>query len=154
MERSAIPQEDRFVGRLLGEAVVERVLPVGGPGGLADQPGPLEGVQSPPELRTVAGHGAQDRLVERSSDHRGELQRASRVLVQGVEARRDRSLQGGRDRVVRALHLDRCGQLLQEQGVALGALEDPFAELAGQLGRRQELVDQALALAARERLER
>ena len=128
---------------------MELVLPVVGPGGLADQPGPLEGVQSPPELRTVAGHGAQDRLVERSSDHRGELQRASRVLVQGVEARRDRGLQGGRDRVVRAFHLDRCGQLLQEQGIALGALQDPFPDGLGSRSLGQELVDQRAAVLLR-----
>ena len=154
VERSAIPQEDRFVGRLLGEAVVERVLASGGPDGLADQPGSLEGVQSPAQLRTVAGHGAQDRLIEGAPDHRRELQRASRVLVQGVEARRDRSLQGGRDRVVRALHLDRCGQLLQEQGVALGALQDPFPDRLGSRSLGQELVDQRAAVLLRQRRQR
>ena len=128
VERAAIAQEDRPVRRLLREAVVERVLPLGAPIDLTDESGQFQRVQSPVELRTVAGDRAQDRLVESSTDHRGELQRASRVLIQGVEARRDNGLQGGRDGVGRAFQPDRRGQLLQEQRVALGPLEDPRAD--------------------------
>src|SRR5204862_3544677 len=94
VKRAAVPQEDRAVGGLLGEAVMEGVLALGAPGDRPDEPDPLERVQPLAELGAVAGDRVEKRLRERSTDHGRELQRAASIGVERVETSRDQRLEG------------------------------------------------------------
>ena len=151
VQRSAVAEKDRLVGGLLGEAVMERVLPFARP---PDESRALQGVQPRAELGPIAGDRAQDRLIEGTADHGCELQRAPGVAFERVEARGDQCLQGRRDGVGRSVRADRRGQLLEEERVPLGPLEDPRADGVGSRDIREELVDQRAAVLIRERRER
>src|SRR5439155_20365223 len=107
--------------------------PFGGSSGLPDEACTLQLAQAAAELRAVARDRAEDPLREGPPDHGRELKGAPRVLSQRVEASRDERLQGVRDGAMRIPRLDRRDQLLQEQGVALGPLEDPGPYCVGSL---------------------
>ena len=145
------PQQDRAVGRVLREAVAERVLALGRPRGLDDQSAPFQGTERGREVG-VARDGSQDRLGERPADHRCELQRVLGFLVERVEPCGEERLERRRDRDVDVVLVDRGGDLLEEQRVAVGALEDLCAD--GRVLVRDERVDQPPALVVGERGER
>jgi len=102
----------------------------------------------PFEVGSVARDGAQDRFGERAPDHGRQLQGPSRRLVQRIHARRDQRLQGRRDREVvtrvRCSLEDGGRELLDEQRVALGPLQDPVPHRLVAFG--QQLGDQRAAL--------
>ena len=144
----APPQQDRAVGRVLREAVTERVLALGRPRGLDDQPAAFQGAERGREVR-VARDGSEDRLGERPADHRCELQRVLGLLVERVETRGEERLQRRRDRDVDLVLVDRGDNLLEEQRVPVGAGEDLFPN--GRVLVGDERVDQPPALVLGER---
>ena len=139
MERAPPLLEQRLIGHLLGQGVLEGVLDVGEEARLVEELGGLQmGEAQAERLLRHLGNGLEERQGHLRADDRGGLQELFLLRRQPVDARRQ-------DRLHRGRHLDtreRPGQaigplvadqhlrfhqgahaLLQKEGVALRALD-------------------------------
>jgi len=146
MELSPPPLGERPVGGLLDQHVLEPELGLGPAPALADQVEPLELEQRAPDVAVAARDRLEEREAELSAQHRRRHQRVVRVGLEPVDPGEDHPLDRRRDLDLdlvveppsltlaheRARVHERPDELLEEERVALGVLEDPSLHVVGQ----------------------
>jgi hypothetical protein len=163
VEPGAALGQERPVGNLLRQGMPEAVFHDAHSRSLLEELGGTQRTQHVGEvLRRLGGHGGEDRLGERPSDHRGHLERRLLPLGKPVDTGGRRRLHGGRHPHVaqRAREPGGAGctvegpilhqgahQLLDEERIAAGALDDVGQQGGeGRVGPEeiaQELADRA-----------
>ena len=158
VERPPLRRQEARVRHLVGQRVLERVLELRGRARLVEELRALEAGE--PLAQELVGR-IQDRLEQEEGeappDDRRRLKDALVLGRQPVDAGHEHALDGVRDRRPRcgpsALG-HRPGQLLGEEGVALGLGDDHLDGGLVDLGGADHVPGQAQALRGRERLER
>ena len=169
VEPAALAVQQRAVGDLVGEGVLERVLEVGEEARLVQELGGLQVGQRPAQrfLRDVL-----ERLEEGEghvlADDRGRLEQALLAVGQAIEARGENGLHRRRHldarwrprrAVLPPLALERAGldqrprALLQEEGVAVRALDQEALEGSQPGLDAEQRAEQLVRALARERVE-
>jgi hypothetical protein len=165
MQRAASLRDERPVRGLLDQHVLEPVFGLRPPASLADQVEPLEFHERAPDVGVVRD-GLEVRQAERTAEHGRGKQRVARAGIQPVDPRDDDFLDGRRDLdldlvveppAVVLVH-ERAGidqrpdDLLEEEGIALGRLEDPPLHLRRELEPADQRAEELPPAAARQRL--
>ena len=162
--------QDAAVGRLLHQPVLEDVFEVGQALLLADQLGLLQLGEALAQLAARLAERFEHAIEEAAADHRGQLQGLLGLVVEPVDACQDQALQrvgqlylvdlpdqlpAARRGVAhqRAVADQRADHLLHEEGVALGAAQDLFAQGLRQVEAARQVVDQRQAVLRRQRRE-
>ena len=160
--------DERAIGALLDQRVLEAVLGLGPAALLPHEVEPLQLEQRPGQIRAVADHAREQRQAEAAADHRAGEQHVVAVGVQPVDPRQDHLLDRRRQldrhlphQLPAAVALHECPgvghraqQLLDVEGVALPRLQHARAN------RRREALEvgqggeQLLGGGAGERLQR
>ena len=96
MEGAALLDDEGSVRRFLDQRVLEPVLGLGPPAGLAEQVQPHQGRERPVDVR-LASDRLQEREPELASEDGGRHQQRARLRLQAVDASEDHLLDGGRD---------------------------------------------------------
>ncbi len=126
--------EDVLVHDLLRDRVLEGVLALAVAPKLADELGLRELVQRVASL--LLGHELDEQPIrEAPAEYGRDAEDVRRVASQAVDARDDRAVEGVRDSEVLRMVLvlaHRLHDLLDEEGVALGRLDDPRTQGGGQ----------------------
>ena len=165
----AVDGDQRAVRGLLDQRVLEPVLGLGPAPALADQIQPHQVQQRLPNGTLLpVHHRLQEGQTELPPEHGRGHQRVSCAGVEPVDPRQDDLLDRGRDLerdvvdeapavlVVRhraGVH-ERPDQLLQEERIALGGLEDAALHVGGERALAHERVEQLASGIARQRLQR
>jgi len=163
------PQQERLVGRLLGQGVLEGVLQLGQAPTLPDQLQALQLLQVAVHLDARLDDAAQHPEEEAAPDHRGGPQDVPHLGVQPVDARGDHIPQraGDRDPLQRRADLpaavdapegaevdQRPDDLLHEERVPLRLLQDEAAHRGVEIAGLQEVAQELPAVLGGERVQR
>ncbi len=165
----SVDGDQRAVRGLLDERVLEPVLGLGPATALTDQVQPHQIEQRLPNSTILAfDHRLEEGQTELPPEHGRGHQRVPCAGVESVDPRQDDLLDRGRDLernvvdeapavlVVRhraGVH-ERPDQLLQEERIALGGLQDAALHVGGERALADERVEQLASGVARQRLQR
>ena len=161
--------QDRVVGRLSRQFVPEHELHVRHSGRFADQVHALQRTEVAIERNALVRHALEHLIVERTNDHRRDLQRSTCFWIKLIDSRDEQCLQIVRDRdlldrrrrppmLTRLITLNdptvdqRTHHFLDEERVALGLLQDQLPSLVREIRDRQQVVDQRLRVLTLQRL--
>ena len=155
-------KQDRLVGGLLHQGVLEDVLELRFAGLLPDELQGLERLQILVEGGFRLRQGVKDAVEEAPADDGRQTEHLFQLLVQAVDAGHDDALQGVRDADLRGplgdlppavLVGDETPEvdegpddLLHEQGVSLGPLIDGVSEAHGQVAQTHQVRHQGMGL--------
>jgi hypothetical protein len=161
VERLPFLAQNACVGRLLGQRMLEGVLPLGTARPLADQLRPQEVGQRTIQVARRAANRRHGPVLEQAADNRGVLEDRLGGPRQPVNARREDPAEGGGDgplfRVLTndpplalaaedALLDERPNDLFQKERVAFGAREDRLPNRVGQIRDAQQVLGEAPAI--------
>ena len=167
VDGTALVDDERPVRRLLDQRVLEAVLRLGPPASLAEQVEPHQRRERRTDV-VVPAHRLQEREPELPPEDGGRHQDRVGLRVEPVDPREDHLLHGRRDLDLdvvieaptvlvpdeRARIGQRADELLEEERVAVGVLEDPLLHVVGQRALADERAEQVEARVARQRLQR
>ena len=157
VERVPLGDREALVDDLLGQGVLEDVDGLRHARLLVEEFEPGELAEMVLDVSGPPPHGLEQPERHLAPDDGGQAERILDVLGQAVNPGSQRLLDGVRHRDPAGrvgLLGDRPAQLLQEERVALRLAQDRGGERAVLAARREEALNDALAVAPRERLER
>jgi hypothetical protein len=127
MQRPAALVEQRGIGHVVGEGVLERVLEVGEEAALVEELRCLEMREAPPELIVgELGDVLEQREGHIATDHRRRLEQALVVRRQAIDPRRQDRLHRGRNLDARERGREAIDPTLAYQGAGLD--QSPHAD--------------------------
>ena len=157
VQGEAAGRREALAGHLAGERVREDVHRPVGAGAVEEELEPHQVAERGLEIRGIAPHRLEEAHRRLAPEHGRRLQAPPRRVGEPVDPGQQHLLDRLRYRLGvrrRAVRLDRPRQLLEEERVALGLLDDPVQRLVGERGGGERRAEERRALVGGERRER